>query len=126
LTKLWYESYEPIQGAVEIINNLKEKGYDLFYLSDNVKERVEYLDSKYNFLSKFKDGVFSHEVGVRKPNPKIYKILLKKVPFNPSECVYIDDKSHLLEPAKELGLKVILFKNSKQLRNDLKKLGIEV
>lgn len=122
LTKIWLSGYKPINGTVEIIKRLKNAGHELLFLSDNVKERVEYLSQKYDFLSDFKDGIFSHKAKVKKPNPKIYLLALEKSSHSAKDCIYIDDKPELLEPAAKLGMKVIQFKNPKQLERDLETL----
>lgn len=95
------------------------KRYALYYLSDNVKERVDALDSKFHFLSLFKGGIFSHEVGVRKPNPKIYQFALNKCHARPDETVFIDDKQLMLDPARILGIETILFTSSDALETVL-------
>lgn len=51
---MWVEGYEPILGTVDVVEKLSQLGHELIFLSDNVKERVEYLDKKYSFLRKFK------------------------------------------------------------------------
>ncbi len=91
LEKEWVKGYQLIKGTRDIIFILKKR-YKVYFLSDNVKERVDAIDRKFGFLSWFDGGVFSHEVGVRKPNPKIYKILLKKAILKGKEAVFIDDK----------------------------------
>jgi HAD superfamily hydrolase (TIGR01509 family) len=66
----------------------------------------------------------SFEVGSRKPEKKIFRVLLSKYHLKPAECVFIDDRDFNLVPAKEIGLKTILFKNPKQLEKDLRKIGV--
>jgi epoxide hydrolase-like predicted phosphatase len=119
----WINGYKLIEGTKDIILELAKK-YKVYYLSDNVKERVDKINSKYNFLEWFEDGVFSHEVGVRKPNPEIYKYTLKKANVQPEEAVFIDDKQKALDPAKEMGITTILFETHEQLRHDLIVLNI--
>ena len=70
-------------------------------------------------MQHFKDGIFSHLVGVRKPNIEIYKLVLTKTGSLPEECVYIDDKAELLEPARELGMQSIHFVNAGDLKSRL-------
>ena len=126
LALIWLEGYVPIEGTVDIIKELKEKGYEIIYLSDNVQERIYYIEKKYHFLQYFKSGVFSHIVGVRKPNPRIYKLALEEA-SNPAEnCVYIDDKPELLEEANKLGMSTIAFTNSNKLRERLRELGVKL
>lgn len=123
LEEQWINGYELIGGTKDIIFELAQR-YKVYYLSDNVKERVDKINSKYNFLEWFEDGIFSHEVGVRKPNPKIYKYALNKAHVQPDETVFIDDKQSALEPAKEMGITTILFETPEKLQERLTELGI--
>jgi putative hydrolase of the HAD superfamily len=123
LEKQWIDSYEIISGTKQIIIELSKK-YSLYYLSDNVKERVDALDTKFDFLKLFKGGIFSHEVGVRKPDPKIYEFALNKSNSNPERTIFIDDKEMMLKPARTLGLHTILFSTPQELKNKLTNKGL--
>ena len=124
LSSIWLEGYEPIEGMENIVNRLIDAGYELIYLSDNVQERVDYLNNRFHFIDKFKDGIFSFTAKIRKPDLKIYQMALEKSSNFAEESVYIDDVKEFLEPAMKLGMKTILFKNVNQLATDLKGLGL--
>jgi HAD superfamily hydrolase (TIGR01509 family) len=124
LALLWCSSYRPIDGTVKLVDRLKRAGHELLYLSDNTAERVTYLDRQYHFLQKFDDGIFSHIVKCKKPEPIIYQLLLAKASHPATACVYIDDKPEYLEPAKDLGMEIIAFKTAEQLEIDLKRLDL--
>jgi epoxide hydrolase-like predicted phosphatase len=123
LEKQWISGYDLIKGTRDIILELAKK-YKVYYLSDNVRERVEKINDRYNFLEWFEDGVFSHEVGVRKPNPEIYRFALNKAKVKPTETVFIDDKQSALDPAKEMGIVTILFESPEQLQQRLIELKV--
>jgi HAD superfamily hydrolase (TIGR01509 family) len=72
----------------------------------------------------FCDGIFSHLVKRRKPDPAIYQLILAKASHAAAACIYIDDKPDFLKPAQDLGMTVIAFKNSSQLENELKALSL--
>jgi HAD superfamily hydrolase (TIGR01509 family) len=122
LSQIWYSSYQPNEGVVRLVARLKNAGHKLLYLSNNTRERVSYLDEKYSFRQKFNDGIFSHVVKCKKPDPLIYQLLLATASHPASECVYIDDKPEYLGPARSLGMQVIAFKDAPQLENRLKDL----
>ncbi len=124
LSRLWCSSYQPNDGTVRLVDRLKAAGHELLYLSDNTRERVNYLDRKYSFLQKFDGGIFSHIVKRRKPDPIIYQLLLDKASHPAAACVYIDDKPEYLEPAKALGMQVIAFKDASRLETRLKELAV--
>lgn len=124
LATIWCSSYQPIAGTVELVEKLRGLGHELLFLSDNTPERVRYLNERYGFLSKFKDGVFSHLVGHVKPDPALYELALTKASRPAAGCVYIDNKAEFLEPARALGMSVIAFENPSQLEFALGELGL--
>jgi len=103
---------------------LKKRSYKIAILSDQwylSKEALVNLKLKNNF----NPIVISCDVGMRKPNPKIYKLIPKKLKISAKNCLFIDNQEWNIKPAKKLGMKTILFKNNKQLRKDLKKISIK-
>ena len=95
----------------------------LYYLSDNVKERVEDLEGRYKFLENFKDGVFSHVVHKTKSDGvKIFKLAVKKTREKAQDLIYVEDKEEHVKTARKLGMNVIHFKNPEQFRKELENL----
>jgi epoxide hydrolase-like predicted phosphatase len=99
------------KNLIAIVKKLKEK-YKIALLSNNNKEYCEeYLfKSKLNKL--FDVLVLSYQVGYRKPAPKIYQILIKKLSFRPEEILFIDDDSTKFPNAQKQGIKTLLYKGS--------------
>lgn len=124
LRDLWLSGYIPIDGTVDLIKNLKSNGYEVLYLSDNIEERIAYLDDKYRFRQYFHSGVYSYEANMVKPDIGIYRLVLGCTKKRPSECIFIDDKDEFLEPARTLGMNVVQFQDPLQLKNNLISLGV--
>lgn len=123
LEQKWIDVYVLIEKTRDIILHLSKK-YKVYFLSDNVRERVEAIDKKYGFKNWFHGGVSSHEVGFRKPSLEIYKIALQKTGCEPKEVLFIDDKENNLAPAQDLGMQTLLFVSSEKLEEDLRGLNI--
>jgi epoxide hydrolase-like predicted phosphatase len=51
--------------------------------------------------------VLSGELGVRKPDPEIYRTALERLDVAPGRCVFVDDLGGNLKPAKALGMTTI-------------------
>lgn len=125
LNRIWMNSYKPILGTIGIIKQLKKKGIKLFFLSDNVEERTEYLQAKYNFLENFIDGIFSYETHKMKSDgTDIFKLAIDKTGDKPEDIIFIDDKEEFVETAKKVGMKAIYFKNPEQLEEELKDIKV--
>ncbi|NUT20934.1 MAG: HAD-IA family hydrolase [Hamadaea sp.] len=118
LAARWIDGYRLNVGTRDLIADLAGH-YDVYYLSDNVADRIEAVERRYGFLRLFKGGVFSHEAGVRKPNRAIYERLLDIVGGSADQVIYVDDKEWALTPAAELGMITILFRDSDQVRRDV-------
>jgi epoxide hydrolase-like predicted phosphatase len=93
---------------------LQKKGYKIAILSDQWPVSKEALMPE-KIYKKFNEVVVSCEAGMRKPNLKIYKMVLKKLKIKPFQAIFIDNQKWNLQPAKKIRMKTILFKNNKQL-----------
>ena len=124
IASVWLRAYEPIEGTVALVDRLRAAGYKNLFLSNNVQERIDYLESTYGFLHRFEDGVLSHKVGLKKPDPRIYRIVLEKASCPAAQCVFVDDKPPMLEPAEQIGMSVVAFESPDQLERELRTLGL--
>ncbi len=99
----------------------KKQGYKIAILSDQWWLSKEALVPRY-FYTKFDATIVSCEVGVRKPDPKIYRLTLKKLKLPAKQTVFIDNQKWNIPPAKKLGMKIVLFKNNKQAIKEINKM----
>jgi epoxide hydrolase-like predicted phosphatase len=97
---------------------LKKLGYKIAILSDQWSLSKEILMPN-KLYKNFDEVIVSCDVGLRKPNVKIYKLILKKLKIKSIEAIFIDNQKWNIKPAKKLGVKTILFKNNKQLFGQL-------
>jgi 2-haloacid dehalogenase len=111
-------------GTVEIMKQLKQKGYPLYGLSNWSAETFPYARAKYNFFDLLDDMVISGAVGYVKPEPEIYHIMLEKIRKPAQECLFIDDSLPNIHQANTMGFVTIRFQSSTQLKTDLENLGI--
>jgi len=102
---------------------LKKQGYKIAILSDqwHLSKGPVMLEK---YFKRFDVAIASCDIGMRKPNPKIYKLVLNKLKIKPPEAIFIDNQEWNIKPAKKLGIKTILFKDNKQLFKDLEKFGV--
>lgn len=120
----WTDILNPIGGTVEVLETLKNNNYNIFLLSNFHYNAFNRVYNKYKFL-KLADGmVISSHINLLKPNKEIYNHLLDKYSLKASESIFIDDTLANIEAAKSIGLATIHFKNSNQLKDDLKSLNI--
>jgi epoxide hydrolase-like predicted phosphatase len=101
-----------------LVDQIKETGMRVGMLS-NVDDRGRQLLRRFGFYDPFDPCILSSEVGLEKPDPKIYELLLKTVNLPGEEVVFIDDKEENVEAAKKLGIDAIQFTSIQELRKEL-------
>lgn len=111
-------------GTVDIMKQLKQKGYPLYGLSNWSAETFPYAREKYDFLGLLDDMVISGEVGYVKPEPDIYQLLLEKIGKPAQECLFIDDSLPNIQQAKKMGFETIHFKSPEQLGIELSSMNL--
>lgn len=104
----WDICMDPIDGAREFCETVKEKGYRIFVLS-NASDLFYVYFPKFLPLDFF-DGVFvSADFRMLKPDVEIYKTFLNKYGLKGEECLFIDDRQDNIEGAGKAGLNTFRF-----------------
>lgn len=116
----WYPLLKPIESTIDVLGELKCKGYKLFFLSNFHDKAFSYVSEEYPFFKLFDGGVVSYREKVIKPNSEIYKILLEGYNLRAEECVFIDDTEENIKAGEVLGIRGIHLKNTAHLREELK------
>jgi len=88
---------------------LLAREFSLALLSNDLKEWSAYLRGKHGLEDLFKVVVVSGEVGLRKPDPRIYGLLLEKTGAAATDCALVDDLKRNLRPAAEAGMRTVWF-----------------
>lgn len=120
----WHITKTDRIDMLEVVKELKEKGYRLFLCSNASLRFHVYKDSIESFQY-FDDLLISADIKVSKPNPEFFNHLLKKHSLDPKECFFIDDLPHNILGANKLGIDGYLFNgNTQLLKTYLKHIGI--
>lgn len=128
LSSAWQEEFEkikslllqPIPGMRDLVLALKQGKYIVGMLSNTTTYRSRFI-RKLGGYKLFHPVLLSCDLGVKKPNPKIYKILLQTLNLPPEKCLFIDNKAKNVKAAEKLGIDGIIFKSTDQLKIELKK-----
>jgi len=116
-----------IPKGIQILKDVKAKGYKTYLLSNIGKEDHEYYLQQEDLSEIFKitdGGIMSYKVKRAKPDPEIYKILLKTYGLKPEECLFIDNKQLMIDGAKAVGIDGIVCLDHDEVLEDLKRLGV--
>lgn len=131
LPKDWVQSFNTVmKDAIgvnpemyELVSQLKGKGIPIGMLS-NIDDRLARLIRDFGLYEPFDPCLLSCEIGLEKPDPKIYDVLLKKMNLPAKEIVFIDDRIENIEAAQKLGFDAILFTSQEQLQKELAMRGL--
>jgi putative hydrolase of the HAD superfamily len=103
---------------VDFLRSLRPH-YQVGLISNAWPDLRDYI-SKQKFEDAFDHMVISAEVGVVKPDAKIFEIALEQAGVSPSEAVFVDDFIENIEGCQAVGMHGIHFRNPKQAMDELK------
>ena len=67
----------------------------------------------------FDHVIESAKIGLRKPDPKIYHMMVEALAVDPRRCIYLDDLGVNLKPARDMGMTTIKVRDAKQALTEL-------
>ena len=114
----------PIPGAVEVLQELHDQGLPLYALSNWPAESFPLGRQRFDFLDWFCGILVSGEVGVIKPDPRIFEALIGRFGLDPGASVFIDDVEANVAAAHPFGFHAIRFTTPAALRAELVALGL--
>ena len=114
----------PIGGTVDVLADLREAGLRLYALSNWSAETFPIARRRFPFLDWFDGIVISGEVGVVKPDARIFEHLVARYAVEPGMAVFIDDSAVNVGAAARLGFVALQFVDARSLRHDLEELGL--
>ena len=98
--------------AIPMLQSLRDKGYKLYYLTNKSKWNWENHGAKEKLkplMNYFRTGIVSCDVGIEKPDIRIYKLLIKKTGLNPETTLFFDDKVVNTMAAQKVGMTGVVF-----------------
>lgn len=111
--------------AIPWVQELKGRGYRVFYLSNFAQKAERECSDALAFLPYMDGGILSWKDRLIKPDPRIYSLLLERYGLKAEESVFIDDLPENVEGAVRQGMHGIVFESREQAVSELRKLGVE-
>jgi 2-haloacid dehalogenase len=116
----WIETIGgPIEENVALMRRLKRAGRPVYALSNFASVKFALARQMFDFLNEFDECVISGDVGVVKPDPRIFEILFERVGRAPGELLFIDDSPANVRAAERLGMAAIHFRPGVDLEGEL-------
>ena len=104
----WLDALPPRNEMEPILDELKEKGYSCYLLS-NFPKRFKEMPQRVPFLNKLDKMIVSSDINLVKPNREIFEYTAKILNIKPSETLFVDDTQSNLDGAKKAGFCTYLF-----------------
>ena len=111
---------EPDLGMERVVKQLKEEGIKVGLLTNSVPEFWPVIEQTIN-TKLFDCIVDSSQVGIRKPDERIYKLTARKLGMQTNSCVMIDDLEHNIKGAEQAGMAGILFTSAEETEYAIKR-----
>lgn len=122
---IFAESAELAGGAHEFVNRLSQTpGLLVATINNEGREVNEYRITRFGLARTFKLFFSSCYVGLRKPDPAIFRLALDVTRREAAESVFIDDREENVIGARRAGIAAIQYQNVAQLEAKLREMGV--
>jgi putative hydrolase of the HAD superfamily len=120
--EIYFEALHANEPILELMRELRDRGFRMAILTNNVREWEELWRSKLPLDEIFELIVDSAWVGMRKPEPEIYLLTIERLNAGlaPSECLFLDDNEQNVDAARELGMLAIQFRSNEQAIGEIR------
>lgn len=99
-----------VPDGVAFVQACKNAGHSIYILSNWDPASFILMEEKYpEFFSLFDGIMISGDVGLLKPDPRIYKLFLARFNLDPRYCVFLDDQPDNIIAAQNEGIHGILY-----------------
>ncbi len=120
-----YSDVFALNGPIlKVMAKLKPK-VKLAMVSNTDIMRFTFIKNRFPEILIFDGYALSFDLGLRKPDPEIYRAALRLVDSSAARSVFIDDIQENIESAERLGIKGILFRPNTNLEAELEKFGVK-
>ncbi|EIS6414767.1 glucose-1-phosphatase [Salmonella enterica] len=98
--------------VIAIMHKLREQGHCVVVLSNTNRLHTHFWPEEYPEVRAAADHIYlSQDLGMRKPEARIYQHVLQKEGFSAADAVFFDDNADNIEGANQLGITSILVKD---------------
>jgi putative hydrolase of the HAD superfamily len=112
--EIYFAALEPNPAMIDLMRALKDEGYRMAMLTNNVREWEPLWRAMLPVDEIFETVVDSGFVGCRKPESRIYELTLEQIDQPAEACLFIDDVLVNIEGARKAGLDAVHFQNNEQ------------
>ncbi|MGD8326464.1 MAG: HAD family phosphatase [Sphingomonadales bacterium] len=121
----WFDTIgDNIKGSIKTLEQLHKNNVPLFALTNFSAETFPRFARENDYMRLFKDVLVSGEVGLVKPDPRIFELAVQRFSIDPASTLFIDDRLANVEAAQKKGLQTHLFEDPQNLEDELRRFGL--
>jgi len=106
---------------IEYARRLRPR-YRTGILSNSFVGAREREQAAYGFEDLVDEIVYSHEVAMAKPDPRIYALVCARLEVQPEEAIFLDDTDQAVAGAREAGMHAVRYRDNAQAIEEIEKL----
>jgi glucose-1-phosphatase len=115
---IWNDIFSENHDTVEVLRRLRGR-YKIAMLSNVNIMHWEHVQGRHDFMRWIDYPIASYAVGYRKPDPEVFRVVLRRANIPPQKAVFIDDIESHVHAARSIGIRAYQFVNARQLMSDL-------
>jgi HAD superfamily hydrolase (TIGR01549 family) len=115
----------PKNGIPDIISKLKDS-YILSICSNTDPWHWDLILKENAFINNFDHYFLSFDLHLNKPHAGVFQHVLKRLPANGPDCIFIDDSKENIEAAESLGIHGIHASEPQEIIHGLKSYGLRI
>jgi putative hydrolase of the HAD superfamily len=117
--EIYFEALNPNPPMIDLMRELREGGYRMAMLTNNVREWEPLWRPMLPVDEIFETVVDSAFVGCRKPESQIYGITLDRIAMPAEACLFVDDVEVNCEGARRAGMTAVHFQDNGQAISEI-------
>jgi len=106
---IWEDIFDGNPPLHSLVAELAKRGVPLYLLSNIGYIHRKYLFRKFPAFAHFRDGIYSYEVGLLKPAPRIFRLAVERLGVSPEHTLYVDDLPANCEAAAREGFATLCY-----------------
>lgn len=114
----------PVDGTAEIIRELQTTDVRLLGLTNWAAETFPNAQTVVPVIGELEGILVSGEVGLAKPDPKIFELMIQTYNIDPEKTIFVDDAAANVAAAAALGFQAVQFIDAEQFRSVLVDYGV--
>ena len=105
----YLERHALLEGVEETLALAAERGIPVWCLSNDIGRWSAWLRTRFDLDTRLAGAVISGDVGLRKPDAKIYQFLINQCNFAADELLFVDDRDKNVAAARAQGIETVHF-----------------